>query len=165
MRLCPHHHASLASIRSSLGSLSGVSVVLLEEENSAESLNEDDSEWDYDERPLTELRQPRGGGGFSAGRPARASQPASHLANHHCFVHACLPHHPCSQDLKMMSPIHGVCGKIVWDNTQNKTIPFANVVHDDMPVSHDKYQAYYVLTQKVYDFVLGYMSRNEELET
>ena len=48
---------------------------------------------------------------------------------------------------------------------QNKTIPFANVVHDDMPVSHDKYQAYYVLTQKVYDFVLGYMSRNEELET
>ena len=38
------------------------------------------------------------------------------------------------------------------------------MVHDDVPVSHDKYQAYYVLTQKVYDFVLGYMSRNEELE-
>ena len=60
-----------------------------------------------------ELRQP-GGGGFRP--PARASQPASHqashLANHHCFVHACLPHRPCSQDLKMMSPIHGVCGKI-----------------------------------------------------
>ena len=34
-----------------------------------------------------------------------------------------------------------------------------------MPVSHDKYQGYYVLTQNVYDFVLGYMSRNEELET
>ena len=32
----------------------GVSVDLLEEENSAESLNEDDSEWDYDERPLTQ---------------------------------------------------------------------------------------------------------------
>ena len=67
---------------------------------------------------LLELRQPGGGGGVgvgvSAGRPAHASQPASHLANHHCFVHACLPHHPCSQDLKMMSPIHGVCGKIVW---------------------------------------------------
>ena len=30
----------------------------------------------------------------------------------HCFVHACLPHRPCSQDLKMMSPIHGVCGNI-----------------------------------------------------
>ena len=56
----------------------------------------------------------RGGGGGSAGRPA--SQPAGHLAghpaSHHCFVHACLPHRPCSQDLKMMSPIHGVCGKI-----------------------------------------------------
>ena len=50
-----------------------------------------------------------------------------------------------------------------WDGG-NKTIPFANVVHDDMPISHDKYQGYYVLTQKVYDFVLGYMSRNEELE-
>ena len=66
-----------------------------------------------------ELRQPGGGGGgVSAGQPACASQPASHLAshlaNHHCFVHACLPHHPCSQYLKMMSPIHGVCGKIVW---------------------------------------------------
>ena len=47
-------HASPASIRSSLGSLSGVSVDLLEEENSAESLKEDDSEWDYDERPLTQ---------------------------------------------------------------------------------------------------------------
>ena len=54
MRLCPHHHASPASIRSSLGYLRGVSVVLLEEENSAESLIEDDSEWDYDERPLTQ---------------------------------------------------------------------------------------------------------------
>ena len=32
----------------------------------------------------------------------------SHLASHHCFVHACLPHRRCSQDLKMMSPIHGV---------------------------------------------------------
>ena len=51
-----------------------------------------------------------------------------------------------------------------WDGG-HKTIPFANVVHDDMPVSPDKYQAYYVLTQKVYDFVLGYMSRNEEWET
>ena len=49
MRLCLRHHTSLASIRSPLGSLSGVSVVLLEEENSAESLNEDDSEWDYDD--------------------------------------------------------------------------------------------------------------------
>ena len=39
------------------------------------------------------------------------------------------------------------------------------VVHDDMPVAHDNYQGYYVLTQKVYDFVLGFMSRNEELET
>ena len=38
-------------------------------------------------------------------------------------------------------------------------------MHDDMPVSHDKYQGYYVLTQKVYDFVLDYMSRNEELKT
>ena len=47
-----------------------------------------------------------------------------------------------------------------WDGG-NKTIPFANVVHDDTPVSHDKYQGYFVLTQ-VYDFVLGYMSRNEE---
>ena len=47
-------HASPASIRSSLGSLSGVSVDLLEEENSAESLKEDDSEWDYDEWPLTQ---------------------------------------------------------------------------------------------------------------
>ena len=34
-----------------------------------------------------------------------------------------------------------------------------------MLVSHDKYQGYCVLTQKVYDFVLGYMSRNAELET
>ena len=76
---------------------------------------------------VLELRQPGGGGrgggegagGFRpAGRPAPANQPpshlANHLANHHCFVHACVPHHPCSQDLKMMSPIHGVCGKIVW---------------------------------------------------
>ena len=47
-------YASPASICSSLGSLSGVSVDLLEEENSAKSLNEDDSEWDYDERPLTQ---------------------------------------------------------------------------------------------------------------
>ena len=44
-------------------------------------------------------------------------------------------------------------------------MPFANVVHDDMPVSHDKYQGYFVGTQKVYDFVLGYMSRDEEWET
>ena len=64
-----------------------------------------------------ELRQPAGGGG-GFGRPASqsASHPAGHLASHpashHCFVHACLPHRPCSQDLKMMSPIHGVCGKI-----------------------------------------------------
>ena len=50
-----------------------------------------------------------------------------------------------------------------WDGG-NKTIPFANVVHDDMPVPHDKYQGYYVLNQKVCDFVLGYLSRNEELE-
>ena len=50
-------------------------------------------------------------------------------------------------------------------NGGNKTIPFASVVHDDMPVAHGNYQGYYVLTQKVYDFVLGYMSRNEELET
>ena len=55
-----------------------------------------------------------GGEGVLAGRPAIARQPANHLANHHCFVHACLPHRPCSQHLKMMSPIHGVCGKIVW---------------------------------------------------
>ena len=47
-------HASLASIHSSLGLLSGLSVDLLEEENSAESLNEDDSEWDDDKRPLTQ---------------------------------------------------------------------------------------------------------------
>ena len=50
----------------------------------------------------------------------------------------------------------------------NKTIPFANVPHDDMPVFHDKFQGYYVLTRKVYDFVhvwLHVMSRNEELET
>ena len=62
-----------------------------------------------------ELRQPAGGGGgVSAGRPAShpAGHQASHPASHHCFVHACLPHRPCSQDLKMMSPIHGVCGKI-----------------------------------------------------
>ena len=39
------------------------------------------------------------------------------------------------------------------------------VVHDDMLVSHDKYQGYFVFTQKVYDCVLGYMLRNEELET
>ena len=58
-----------------------------------------------------ELRQPAGGGGVSAGRQP-PSHPAGHLASHHCFVHACLPHRPCSQDLKMMSPIHGVCGKI-----------------------------------------------------
>ena len=32
-------------------------------------------------------------------------------------------------------------------------------------VNREKYQGYDVLTQKVYDFVLGYMSRNEELET
>ena len=125
------------------------------------------------ETQSTELRQP--GGGF--GRPA--SQPPSHLAghlashpaSHHCFVHACLPHRPCSQDLKMMSPIHGVCGKISFP--LNKAHHawgwgfglFARVVHDDMPVAHENYQGYYVLTQKVYDFVLGYMSRNEELET
>ena len=47
-------HVRPASIHSSLGFLSGVSVDLLEEENSAESLNEDDSEWDYDKRPLTQ---------------------------------------------------------------------------------------------------------------
>ena len=35
----------------------------------------------------------------------------------------------------------------------------------DMLVAHENYQGYYVPTQKVYDFVLGYMSRNEELET
>ena len=35
MRLCPHHHASPASIHSSLGSLSGVSVVLLAQNNRA----------------------------------------------------------------------------------------------------------------------------------
>ena len=43
-------HASTASIHSSLGFLSGVSLDLLEEENTAESLNEDDSEWDDDKR-------------------------------------------------------------------------------------------------------------------
>ena len=51
-----------------------------------------------------------------------------------------------------------------WDGG-NKIIPFASVVHDDMPVAHENYQGYYVLTQKVYDFVLGYMSRNEEFQT
>ena len=64
-----------------------------------------------------------GGGGVSASRPASASQPASHLAshlaNHHCFVH--LPHCPCSQDLKMMSPIHGVCGNINCVVKQNNS--------------------------------------------
>ena len=45
-------HASPASIHSSLGFLSGVSVDLLERENAAESLNEDDSKWDDDLRPL-----------------------------------------------------------------------------------------------------------------
>ena len=55
--------------------------------------------------------------------------------------------------------------RFVNGNGGNKTIPFASVVHDDMPVAHENYQRYYVLTQKVYDFVLGYMSRNEELET
>ena len=58
------------------------------------------------------------GGGGSAGRPASASQPpshlASHLANHHCFVHACLPHRPCSQDLKMMSPCPTNVGMRSW---------------------------------------------------
>ena len=34
-----------------------------------------------------------------------------------------------------------------------------------MLVSHDKYQGYFVLAQKVYNFVLGYISQNEELET
>ena len=43
-------HASPASIHSSLGVLSGLCVDLLEEENSAHSLNEDDSEWDDDKR-------------------------------------------------------------------------------------------------------------------
>ena len=66
-----------------------------------------------------ELRQPRGGGGvWLASWPARANPPGSHLAshpaNHHCFVHARLPRRPCSQDLKMMSPIHGVCGKLYF---------------------------------------------------
>ena len=63
-------------------------------------------------------------------------------------------------------PFQTIPGSVIceWDGG-NKTIPFANVVHDDMPVAHDNYQGYYVLTQKVYDFVLGYMSRNEELET
>ena len=51
-----------------------------------------------------------------------------------------------------------------WDGG-NKTIPFASVLHDDMPVAHENYQGYYVLTQKDYDFVLAYMARNEELET
>ena len=55
-----------------------------------------------------------GGMGGVFGRPAShpAGHLASHPASHHCFVHACLPHRPCSQDLKMMSLIHGVCGKI-----------------------------------------------------
>ena len=47
-------HASPASIHSSSGFLSGLSLDLLERENSAESLNEDDSEWDDDKRPLTQ---------------------------------------------------------------------------------------------------------------
>ena len=55
-----------------------------------------------------------GGGGVSAGRPAIAGRPANHLDNNHSLVHACLPHRPCSQHLKMMSPIYGVCGKTVW---------------------------------------------------
>ena len=66
---------------------------------------------------------PAKGGGFGRLASQPASQPPSqppiqpptpvtHLASHHCFVHACFPHCPCSQDLKMISPIHGVCGKI-----------------------------------------------------
>ena len=47
-------HASPASIHSSLVFLSGVSVDLLEEENSAESLKKDNTEWDDDKRPLTQ---------------------------------------------------------------------------------------------------------------
>ena len=54
---------------------------------------------------------------------------------------------------------------VEWDAAP-KTILFATVVHDDMPVAHDDdYQGYFVLTQKVYDFVMGYMTRYEELET
>ena len=66
----------------------------------------------------------RGGGGF---RPTSQppNQPAGHLASHpvnyHCFVHACLPRRPCSQDLKMMSPIHGVCGKISFPSNKAKS--------------------------------------------
>ena len=79
-----------------------------------DSVNEDT----WRPKKLWELRQPAGGGrGF--GEPA--NQPPSllaghlasnHPAGHHCFVHASLPHRPCSQDLKMMSPFHGVCSKI-----------------------------------------------------
>ena len=61
-------------------------------------------------------------------------------------------------------PFQTIPGSVICE-WGNKTIPFASVVHDDMPVAHDNYQRYYVLPQKVYDFVLGYMSRNEELET
>ena len=70
-------HASRASIHPSLGFLSGLSVDLLEEENSAQSLNEDDSEWDDDKRPLTQpsprrsLQMPVKFIGLRLGRPQR----------------------------------------------------------------------------------------------
>ena len=48
-------HASAASLQSSLGVLSGLFVDLLEEENSAEYLNQDDSEGDDRKRPFTQL--------------------------------------------------------------------------------------------------------------
>ena len=70
-------HASPASIHSSLGILSGLSVDLLEEENSAQSLTEDDSEWDDDKRPLTQpllkrsLQMPMKFIGPRLGRPHR----------------------------------------------------------------------------------------------
>ena len=41
-------------------------------------------------------------------------------------------------------PFQTIPGSVIceWDGG-NKTIPFANVVHDDMPVAHDNYQGYY----------------------
>ena len=72
------------------------------------------------------------GGRFSRPTSQQASHLASHLASHHYFVHASLPHRPSSQDVKMMSPIHGVCDKIVLmeyisDRGQLCTLRFPSV--------------------------------------
>ena len=94
-----------------LGALEGRVQSLIGMEHHHESLRQQVDQVQQGNDQNSALAQQRS---CASQRGAPPSHPAGHLATHparhHCFVHACLPGRPCSQDL--LSPIDGMCGKI-----------------------------------------------------